>query len=83
FNNEDFEARRYDESLERLRRAALKSQSTLSLLNAGQQLIIAVALIAMLWRATEGVVAGTMTLGDLVMINAFMIQLYIPLNFLG
>lgn len=83
FNNEDFEARRYDESLERLRRAALKSQSTLSLLNAGQQLIIAVALIAMLWRATEGVVAGTVTLGDLVMINAFMIQLYIPLNFLG
>ncbi|WP_119353892.1 ABCB family ABC transporter ATP-binding protein/permease [Azohydromonas sediminis] len=83
FNNEDFEARRYDESLERLRRAALKSQSTLSLLNAGQQLIIAAALIAMLWRATQGVVAGTMTLGDLVMINAFMIQLYIPLNFLG
>ncbi len=83
FNNEDFEARRYDENLERLRRAALKSQSTLSLLNTGQQLIIAVALVAMLWRATAGVVAGTMTLGDLVMINAFMIQLYIPLNFLG
>jgi ABC-type transport system involved in Fe-S cluster assembly fused permease/ATPase subunit len=83
FNNEDFETRRYDESLEKLRRAALKSQSTLSLLNTGQQLIIASALIAMLWRATEGVVAGRMTLGDLVMINAFMIQLYIPLNFLG
>ena len=48
-----------------------------------QQLIIAAALVAMLWRATEGVVAGRMTLGDLVMINAFMIQLYIPLNFLG
>ncbi len=83
FDNEDFEARRYDESLERLRRAALKSQSTLSLLNTGQQLIIAAALIAMLWRATAGVVDGRMTLGDLVMINAFMIQLYIPLNFLG
>jgi ATP-binding cassette subfamily B protein len=83
FNNEAFEARRYDESLERLRRAALKSQSTLSLLNAGQQLIIATALVAMLWRATQGVVDGRMTLGDLVMINAFMIQLYIPLNFLG
>ena len=83
FNNEDFEARRYDENLERLRRAALKSQTTLSLLNTGQQLIIAAALVAMLWRATEGVVAGRMTLGDLVMINAFMIQLYIPLNFLG
>jgi ATP-binding cassette subfamily B protein len=83
FNNEDYEARRYDESLERLRRAALKSQSTLSLLNTGQQLVISAALIAMLWRATEGVVAGTMTLGDLVMVNAFMIQLYIPLGFLG
>ncbi len=83
FNNEAYESQRYDESLERLRRATLKSQSTLSLLNTGQQVIIATALVAMLWRATEGVVAGTMTLGDLVMINAFMIQLYIPLNFLG
>ncbi len=83
FNNEDFEARRYDDSLERLRRAALKSQSTLSLLNTGQQLVIAAALVAMLWRATQGVVDGRLTLGDLVMINAFMIQLYIPLNFLG
>jgi len=83
FNNEDFEARRYDENLERLRRAALKSQSTLSLLNTGQQVIIACALVAMLWRATTGVAEGRMTLGDLVMVNAFMIQLYIPLNFLG
>jgi ATP-binding cassette subfamily B protein len=83
FNNESFEARRYDESLERLRRVALKSQATLSMLNTGQQLIIAAGLVAMLWRATQGVVAGHMTLGDLVMINAFMIQLYIPLNFLG
>ena len=83
FNNEAFEAKRYDESLEKLRRAALKSQSTLSMLNVGQQLIIAVALVAMLWRATEGVVAARLTLGDLVMVNAFMIQLYIPLNFLG
>jgi ATP-binding cassette, subfamily B, heavy metal transporter len=83
FNNEDFEARRYDENLEKLRKAGLKSQSTLSLLNTGQQLIIATALVAMLWRATAGVVAGRMTLGDLVMVNAFMIQLYIPLNFLG
>jgi len=83
FNNEAFEARRYDESLERLRKSRLKSQTTLSLLNTGQQLIIAIALVAMLWRATQGVVDGRMTLGDLVMINAFMIQLYIPLNFLG
>ena len=83
FNNERYEAGRYDESLDRLRRARLKSQTTLSLLNTGQQLIIACALVAMLWRATQGVVAGHMTLGDLVMVNAFMIQLYIPLNFLG
>jgi ABC-type transport system involved in Fe-S cluster assembly fused permease/ATPase subunit len=83
FNNEDFEAHRYDENLERYRRAAVKSQRTLSLLNTGQQLIIATALVAMLWRATQGVVDGRMTLGDLVMVNAFMIQLYIPLNFLG
>ena len=83
FNNEAFEAKRYDESLEKLRRARLKSQTTLSMLNTGQQLIIAVGLVGMLWRATQGVVEGRMTLGDLVMINAFMIQLYIPLNFLG
>ena len=83
FNNEAFEARRYDEGLELFRRAQVKSQSTLSLLNTGQQLVIATSLVAMLWRATEGVVSGAMTLGDLVMINAFLIQLYIPLNFLG
>ena len=83
FNNEGFEARRYDESLQRLRAARLKAQSSLSLLNTGQQLIIATGLVAMLWRATQGVVDGRMTLGDLVMVNAFMIQLYIPLSFLG
>jgi ATP-binding cassette subfamily B protein len=83
FNNETFEARRYDESLERLRLARLKSQTTLSMLNTGQQLIIAIGLVAMLWRATLGVIDQRMTLGDLVMVNGFMIQLYIPLNFLG
>ncbi|HQS33486.1 ABC transporter ATP-binding protein/permease [Polaromonas sp.] len=83
FNNEEFEARRYDENLVRYRKAAIKSQNTLSLLNAGQQLIIAIGLVIMLWRATQGVVDGRMTLGDLVMVNAFMIQLYIPLGFLG
>ena len=83
FNNEEFEARRYDDNLEKFRRAAIKSQTTLSMLNTGQQLIIAAALVAILWRATQGVVDGRMTLGDLVMVNAFMIQLYIPLNFLG
>ena len=83
FNNEAFEASRYDEALEKLRRARIKSQTTLSLLNAGQQVVIAVALVLMLWRATQGVAEGRMTLGDLVMVNAFMIQLYIPLGFLG
>ena len=84
FNNEDFEAKRYDENLEKLRKAALKSQSTLSMLNTGQQLIIAVALIshAVARHARRGG-GQRLTLGDLVMINAFMIQLYIPLNFLG
>ncbi|WP_024538994.1 ABCB family ABC transporter ATP-binding protein/permease [Comamonas badia] len=83
FNNEAFEAGRYDESLERFRLAQLRSRSSLALLNGGQQLIIAVALVAMLWLATQGVVQGRLTLGDLVMVNAFMIQIYIPLNFLG
>ncbi|MFT3778185.1 MAG: ABC transporter ATP-binding protein/permease [Ottowia sp.] len=83
FNNEAFEARRYDESLRHYRRSRLKAQTSLSLLNTGQQLIIATGLVAMLWRATQGVADGRLTLGDLVMVNAFMIQLYIPLNFLG
>jgi ATP-binding cassette subfamily B protein len=83
FNNEEFEARRYDENLLRYREAAVKSQRTLSVLNTGQQLIIAIGLVAMLWRATQGVAEGRMSLGDLVMVNAFMIQLYIPLGFLG
>jgi ATP-binding cassette subfamily B protein len=83
FNNEEFEAGRYDASLDRYRKAAIKSQRTLSMLNTGQQMLIAISLVLMLWRATSGVVEGRMTLGDLVMVNAFMIQLYIPLNFLG
>lgn len=83
FNNEQFEADRYDASLQRLRSARLKAQTTLSMLNTGQQVIIAVGLVAMLWRAASGVAEGRLTLGDLVMVNAYMIQLYIPLNFLG
>ena len=83
FGNEEYEAQRYDEGLQHYERAAIRSQTSLSLLNAGQSLIIAVAVTLILWRATLGVIAGTMTLGDLVLVNAFMIQLYIPLNFLG
>jgi len=83
FNNEDWEARRYDESMQRWEKAAVKSQTSLSALNIGQSLIIAIAVTLIMWRATAGVVAGHMTIGDLVLVNAFMIQLYIPLNFLG
>jgi len=83
FNNEAFETGRYEQGLESFRQAQVKSQVTLSMLNTGQQLIIAASLVAMLWRATQGVVDGHLTLGDLVMVNAFLIQLYIPLNFLG
>ncbi len=83
FGNEDYEARRYDEGLKHYETAAVKSQTSLSVLNTGQSSIIAIAVTLILWRATEGVIDGTMTLGDLVLVNAFMIQLYIPLNFLG
>ena len=83
FSNERFEQARYDDNLQRLETAAIKSQTSLSVLNLGQSLIIAVAVTMLVWRATLGVVAGTMTLGDLVLVNALMIQLYIPLNFLG
>ena len=83
FGNEEFEARRYDESMQRWEKAAVRSQTSLSLLNVTQSAIIAVAVTLIMWRATVGVVAGTMTIGDLVLVNAFMIQIYIPLNFLG
>jgi ATP-binding cassette, subfamily B, heavy metal transporter len=83
FGNEHFEQARYDENLQRLEKASIKSQTSLSLLNLGQSLIIAVAVTLLVWRATLGVVDGGLTLGDLVLVNALMIQLYIPLNFLG
>lgn len=83
FSNEGFEQARYDENLRQLETASVKSQTSLSLLNLGQSLIIAAAVTLLVWRATLGVVAGTMTLGDLVLVNALMIQLYVPLNFLG
>jgi ATP-binding cassette subfamily B protein len=83
FNNEHFEARRYDETLARSERLAIRSQQSLNMLNAGQQLIIAIALTLMVWRATVGVASGQMSIGDLVLVNAFLLQLYVPLNFLG
>ncbi|WP_347556014.1 ABC transporter ATP-binding protein/permease [Robbsia sp. KACC 23696] len=83
FGNEAFEADRYDTYLRRYRAAAVKSQKTLSMLNFGQQVIISVGLVLILWHATTQVMAGRQTLGDLVLINTFMLQLYVPLNFLG
>ncbi|WP_426177282.1 ABCB family ABC transporter ATP-binding protein/permease [Massilia sp. TWR1-2-2] len=83
FGNEDYESRRYDEGLKNYENAAVKSQTSLSVLNTGQSMIIATAVTLILWRATVGVIDGSMTLGDLVLVNSFMIQLYIPLNFLG
>ena len=83
FNNEAFEAKRYDKGLKQFRVAAIESQNSLSLLNLGQQMIISIALIAILWYATHDVVAGRATIGDLVLINTLMLQLYVPLNFLG
>ncbi len=83
FNNESWEADRYDQQLRQLENASTRSQTTLAALNLGQQAIIALGVTAMMWRAASGVVAGTMTIGDLVLVNAFLIQLYLPLNFLG
>jgi len=83
FGNEEYETKRYDENLRCFREAAIQSQRSLAILNVGQQTIIATGLILILWQATVGVSNGSMTLGDLVLVNVLMIQLYIPLNFLG
>lgn len=83
FNNEEFEARRYDEQLGKWMQAQITNQYSLSGLNIGQAAIIAVAVTAMMWQAAIRVASGEMTIGDIVLVNAFLIQLYIPLNFLG
>lgn len=83
FANEHFEASRYDESLQSYQKAAILSQKTLAALNLGQQVIITAGLVLIIWRAATGVADGSMTLGDLVLVNTLMLQLYIPLNFLG
>ena len=83
FGNEAYELRRYDHSLQGWESAAVKSQTSLSVLNIGQSLIIASGVTVIMILAARGVVAGTMTLGDLVLVNAFLLQLFIPLNFLG
>jgi len=83
FSNEEFEARRFDESLQNYEAAAVKSEASLGVLNIGQSFIIALAVTALMALAAEGVMAKTLTIGDLVLINALLIQLYIPLNHLG
>jgi ATP-binding cassette subfamily B protein len=83
FGNEQHELARYNESLEEWEDAAVKSQTSLSALNIGQAAIIAIGVTSIMVLAAKGVVAGTLTLGDLVLINAFLLQLFIPLNFLG
>ncbi|HKC44893.1 MAG TPA: ABC transporter ATP-binding protein/permease [Burkholderiales bacterium] len=83
FGNEAFEARRYDENLRSYESAAVRSEASLGLLNIGQSLIIAVAVTALMVLVAQGVAAKDLTLGDLVLVNGLLIQLYIPLNFLG
>ena len=83
FGNERHEFSRYDGSLVKLEEATVKSLKTLAVLNIGQASIVATGLTLLLWRASVGVVAGTLSLGDLVLVNAFLIQLSIPLNYLG
>ena len=83
FGNEQYESRRYDGNLQSYERAVVKSETSLGLLNAVQALVIALAVSLLMWRAADGIVNGRLTLGDLVMVNALLIQLYIPLNFLG
>src|SRR2546422_744853 len=83
FGNEEFEARRYDENLQGYEAAAVKNEASLGLLNIGQSLIIAIAVTALMLLVAEGVAAQSFTLGDLVLVNGLLIQLYIPLNFLG
>ena len=83
FNNEEFEARRYDANLVSYEAAAVKTEASLGLLNIGQSAIIAVAATTLMILAAQGVAAKNLTIGDLVLVNALLIQLYIPLNFLG
>ncbi|HEY5995253.1 MAG TPA: ABC transporter ATP-binding protein/permease [Gallionellaceae bacterium] len=83
FSNEAWEAKRYDEQLQHWEVAAVRNQTSLAALNAGQSAIIAIGVTALMLLAADGVVKGTMTIGDLVLVNMYMLQLYMPLHFLG
>ncbi|MCD6060041.1 MAG: metal transporter permease, partial [Moraxellaceae bacterium] len=83
FGNEKFEAARYDESMAQWERSAIQNEKSIGILNSGQSAIIAIGVTLLVWLAADGVVRGAMTLGDLVAVNAFLIQLYSPLNVLG
>ena len=83
FGNESWEAERYDEHLKNWETAAVRNQTSLAALNAGQSGIIAIGVTLLMLLASDGVVKGSMSLGDLVLVNAFMLQLYMPLHFLG
>ncbi len=83
FGNEQYEARRYDQNMAHWESAAVKNQVSLAYLNAGQSIIIAIGITALMWLAADEVVKGTMTVGDLVLVNVYMLQLYMPLHFLG
>jgi ATP-binding cassette subfamily B protein len=83
FGNEKYEVARYDEQMQRWEVSAVRNQTSLATLNAGQSIIIAVGVTLLMLLAADGVVKGTMTIGDLVLVNVFMLQLYMPLHFLG
>lgn len=83
FNNEKYESRRYDRNMEQWETAAIRNQTSLSVLNGGQNTIIAIGVTILMMMASQGVVNGSMTIGDLVLVNAFLLQLYQPLHFLG
>jgi len=83
FGNERYEVQRYDEQMQRWEVSAVRNQTSLATLNAGQSIIIAVGVTLLMLLAADGVVKGTMTIGDLVLVNVFMLQLYMPLHFLG
>ncbi|WP_237248284.1 ABC transporter ATP-binding protein/permease [Sideroxyarcus emersonii] len=83
FGNERYEVERYDEQMQRWEISAVRNQTSLATLNAGQSIIIAIGVTLLMLLAADGVVKGTMTIGDLVLVNVYMLQLYMPLHFLG